>query len=71
VVGVFEGGALSPSAKALDAASGHALRDVLDRGDLGGECGTTLMLHKLPAIAAERVLLVGLGRERETTEAAY
>jgi hypothetical protein len=38
------------SARELDAASGHALRDVLKRGDLEGELGTTLLLHRVPKL---------------------
>jgi leucyl aminopeptidase len=71
VVGVYEGGKLSPSAMELDAASGHALNEVLSRGDLEGELGTTLLLTRIPNAASERVLLVGLGPEREFIESSY
>ncbi len=71
VVGVYEGRRLSPSALELDAASGHALDDVLKRGDLEGKPGTTLLLHDIAKVAAERVLLVGVGPEREVSESRY
>jgi leucyl aminopeptidase len=71
VVGVYEGGKLSPSATALDAASGHALEEALSRGDLDGELGTVLLLPGIPNVASERVLLVGLGPEREFVESSY
>ncbi|TFZ05738.1 leucyl aminopeptidase [Ramlibacter henchirensis] len=71
VVGVYEGRKLSPPAVELDTASAHALDDVIRRGDLEGELGTTLLLHALPKIASERVLLVGLGPEREFLEGSY
>jgi len=71
VVGVHEGGKLSPSALELDAASGHALNDALTRGDLEGELGTTLLLPRIPNVASERVLLVGLGPEQEFVESSY
>jgi leucyl aminopeptidase len=71
VVGVFDARKLSPSAQAIDDASRHYLAEVLRRGDLDGKLGTTLMLHKIPQIAADRVLLVGLGRERDFHESAY
>ena len=71
VVGVFEARKLSPSAQRIDEASRHYLTDVLRRGDLEGKLGTTLLLHNVPQIPADRVLLVGLGREREFQEAAY
>jgi leucyl aminopeptidase len=71
VVGIFDARKLSPSALAIDAASRHFISDVLRRGDHDGKLGTTLLLHKVPQIAADRVLLVGLGRERDFNESAY
>jgi len=71
VVGVFEGHKLSESAAALDSASGRYLTQVLKRGDLEGKPGSTLMLHHVPRIPAERVLLVGLGKEKDFNEAPY
>jgi leucyl aminopeptidase len=71
VVGVYQGRKLSPSGRALDDASGRALGDVLKRGDLDGELGTTLLLHGVANVAAERVLLVGLGRRREFREGSF
>ena len=70
VAGVYEGRKLSPSAKALDAASGNVIGGVLKR-DHDGELGTTLLLHEPGKLAAERVLLVGLGPEREFLESSY
>ena len=71
VVGVYEGGKLSPSAMALDAASGGALHEALSRGDLDGEIGTTLLLATMANTVAERVLLVGLGPEQDFVESSY
>ncbi|HZP87911.1 MAG TPA: leucyl aminopeptidase [Burkholderiales bacterium] len=71
VVGVYEGGKLSPSAMELDTATGHALIEALSRGDLEGELGTTLLLTRIANVAAERVLLVGLGVEHELIESSY
>ncbi|HXF80493.1 MAG TPA: leucyl aminopeptidase [Usitatibacter sp.] len=71
VVGVFEGRKLSASAQALDSASRKYVSEVLRRGDHEGKAGTTLLLQKVPHVPAERVLLVGLGRERAFAEAAY
>ena len=36
-----------------------------------GKAGTTLMLHKVPNTLCERVLLVGLGKEKELGERRY
>src|SRR4051812_26060390 len=71
VVGVYEGGKLSPSAIELDRASGHALDAAVSRGDLEGELGTVLLLTRIPNVASERVLLVGLGPEPEFVESSY
>jgi leucyl aminopeptidase len=64
-VGVFEGGKLSASARAIDVAAKHALSDLIAHGDMTGKASSTLLLHKLPGVAAERVLLVGLGKASE------
>ena len=71
VAGVYEGRRLSPSAMELDAASGRAIGRVLGRGDLDGGLGATLLLHDLPGLACERVLLVGLGPESGFQESGY
>jgi len=65
VVGVFEGGKLSTAAQIIDKVTKHALSDLITRGDMSGKSSSTLLLHKLPGVAAERVLLVGLGKASE------
>ncbi len=65
VVGVFDGGKLSKAGQALDKAAKHALSDLIARGDMTGKAASTLLLHKLTGITAERVLLVGLGKASE------
>ncbi|MCU1719527.1 leucyl aminopeptidase [Pseudomonas sp. 5P_3.1_Bac2] len=68
VVPVGEGGALGASAKAIDSASAGAISALLKRGDLAGKLGQTLLIHSLPALKAERVLLVGIGKDSELTD---
>ena len=68
VVGVFEPRKLSRPGAALDRAAKGYLSTVLRRGDLPGKLGTVLFLHNVPGAAADRVLLVGLGREAEFSE---
>jgi len=71
VVGVYESRKLSEAAAALDrAAKGH-LSDIVRRGDMEGKLGATLLLHNVPEILSDRVLLVGLGREREFRDKEY
>src|SRR5262245_33607684 len=71
VVGVYEGRKLSEAAQAIDKASRQYLSEVLRRGDLEGKLGSTLLLHSVRQVPADRVLLVGLGRERDFNESAF
>ena len=65
VVGIFDGGKLSDSAQILDKAAKHYISDIVARGDMTGKAATTLLLHKVPDVASERVLLLGLGKLAE------
>ncbi|MEK1842468.1 MAG: M17 family peptidase N-terminal domain-containing protein, partial [Pseudomonas sp.] len=65
VVAVGEGRKLGAVAKQLDELSGGTLSAVLKRGDLAGKVGQSLLLHSLPNLKAERVLLVGVGKDEE------
>ena len=65
IVGVFESRRLTPSAEVIDRVSDGFLSAITRRGDMDGEIGDTLLLHGVPNIQADRVLLVGLGKERE------
>src|SRR3990167_2706950 len=60
-VGVFENRKLSQAASALD--QNGAISAELKSGDLSGKAGSTLLLRRIDGVAAERVLLVGLGKE--------
>ncbi|ACT49488.1 MULTISPECIES: leucyl aminopeptidase [Methylovorus] len=71
VVGVFDTRKLSEAAVALDRAAEGYLTTVLARGDLDGKLGSSLMLHSVPGIASDRVLLVGLGKATEFKEREY
>jgi leucyl aminopeptidase len=71
VVGIFESRKLSLPAELLDNAARGYLSDLLRRGDMEGKAGSTLLLHKVPGTEAERILLVGLGKEREFREKEY
>lgn len=71
VVGVFESRKLSAPATDIDRASDGYLSEILRGGDMEGRAGSTLLLHKVPNILADRILLVGLGKERDFHEKAY
>ena len=63
VVAVFSGKRLSPAAQTIDKASRGLLSRVIKRGDINGNEGEALMLPDVPGVTAERVLLVGAGRQ--------
>ena len=71
VVGVFEDGTLDAAASRLDKASGKRLGQLIERGDLSGKAGSSLVLHDLPGTACARVLLVGLGKRDDFGDKAY
>ena len=71
IVGVYENGQLSPSARVLDKASKGYLRKILKRDDISGKTNQTLLLHDVPNVGATRVLLVGLGNEKSMSSAKY
>ncbi|OOE94321.1 leucyl aminopeptidase [Salinivibrio sp. AR647] len=71
VVGVFEPRRLSPVAEQLDKISDGYISALLRRGDLEGKPGQVLLLHHVPNVLSERVLLVGCGKERELGERQY
>ena len=65
VIGVTDGGPLSPAAAATDAASGGAISRMLDSRDIAVSIGKTTFIHKLDGVAAERVLVVGFGKDKK------
>ncbi len=82
VVGVYEPRRLSDAARQIDEVTGGRISSILRRGDLEGKLGQTLLLHNVPStlpngpstlegILADRVLLVGCGRERELGDFQY
>ncbi|MDR2244206.1 MAG: leucyl aminopeptidase [Burkholderiales bacterium] len=65
VVGVFDNRKLSFAAERVDRAARGYISDIVRRGDMEGRLGSTLLLYNVPNTLADRVLLVGLGRERD------
>ena len=65
VVGVFDNRKPSLSAELIDRASNGYVSEIIRRGDMEGKLGSVLLLHNVRGTLADRVLLVGLGKERE------
>jgi len=68
VIPVGEGRTLGETATAIDTACAGAISTLRKRGDLTGKLGQTLLAHNLPGLKAERVLLVGTGKDSELSD---
>lgn len=71
VVGVFDSRKLTLPAELIDKAAGGYLSDIVRRGDMEGKAGSTLLLHNVPGTLCDRVLLIGLGKEKDFREKEF
>ena len=71
VVGVYESRKLTLAAELLDKASDGYISGIVRRGDMEGKSGSTLLLQNVPGTLCERVLLVGLGKEKDFREKEF
>ncbi|MFL9924864.1 leucyl aminopeptidase [Herbaspirillum lusitanum] len=69
VVGVFENRKLTGAARALDKLG--AISNALKSGDISGKPGSTLLLRGVTGVAAERIVLVGLGAEETIADKSF
>lgn len=70
VVGVYADRTLGAAATALDAAAAGALSRAMEAGDFSGKADETLTVLAPAGLAARRVLLLGLGKPADLTQAA-
>ena len=71
LAGVHESRQLTPAARAIDDASDKYLSKLLRKGDMDGKIGQSLLLHNVPGIPAERLLLAGCGKEADLDDGQY
>ena len=71
VAGIYDKRRPSAAAERLDTASDGLLNSLMRRGDMDGKLGQSLLLHNVPGTLADRVLLIGCGRERELGDIQY
>jgi leucyl aminopeptidase len=71
VIGVFEPRKPSLAGEMIDRVANGYLSDIIRRGDMEGKLGSSLLLHNVPNTLCDRVLLVGLGKERDFRENEY
>ncbi len=65
VVGIHENGAMTATAAALDKIAGGHIATIVKSGDISGKQGSQLLLHGVPNLKAQRLLLVGCGKKGE------
>ena len=71
VVGVYDGGELTPSARRADEATEGALGQVLADGDLAPAGGSTALVHRPRGVPAKRVLLARLGARDDLDDRGF
>ena len=71
VVGIFEARKPTAACARFGEETQRFLMHILERGDMQGKAGTTLLLHHVPELPAERLLLIGLGKEKEFRDKEY
>ena len=71
IAGIYQDGQLTRAASALDHLSRGLVKKMIDRGDLSGKNGETVLINALPEGEIERILLVGLGKKDALSAKLY
>ena len=71
IVGVSEYRKLSKAAQVIDSISDGYLSTLIRRGDMDGKIGQSRVLHNVPNTLADRVMLVGCGKDKNLNERTF
>ncbi len=71
VVGLYEGGVFTSAAARVDGAAGGAIKRQVESGDITGKSGACTVLFAPAGVAAQRVLVVGLGAQKSFDAARF
>lgn len=71
VIGIYEGGKLTTSARRLDELSNGYIKTIIKRGDISGKPKQILVLHDVEGISARRVMLVGCGKLKQISDQQF
>jgi leucyl aminopeptidase len=71
VLPVYEGRVLATVTQAVDEAAKGAISAILKKGDFEGKSAQTLVLYGVAGVAADRVILLGMGKAEECGISAY
>jgi leucyl aminopeptidase len=71
VTAVFEDGSLPDIAAIIDKATRKSVSRLVSKGDIKGKKGESLLLQKTDGVRAQRILLVGAGKQKELDAKKY
>jgi len=71
IVGIYDRRNPTEAAETIDKSSDGVIGSIMRRGDMDGKLGRCLILHNVGGVFCDRILLVGLGKERDFDEAAF
>jgi leucyl aminopeptidase len=71
VLAIYDSGKLPANTAEVDEASGKLISKLVKQGDLKGNAGETTWLHHVDGVSADRILVIGCGKAKELTEAAF
>lgn len=71
ILPVFEPAKFPETTAKINKISADYISTVVKMGDIAGKFGQTLLLHKVPGINADRILLVGCGKESEFSDKLF
>ncbi len=71
VVGIFEDGELSPTAELLNTECNSLISNLIEQKDIEGKSGQSLLLHKVPGLSSNRLLIVGCGKKDKFDDKAF
>ncbi len=71
IIPVYQPRKLSQAGEEIDHISNGYLSTIIRRGDMDGKLGQTHALHNVPGTLADRVLLVGCGKEKNLNDQTH
>lgn len=71
IIAVSQPRKLSAAGQSVDKVSDEFLSKIIRKGDMDGKIGQSLLLHNVPGTLADRILLIGIGKEKELNERSF
>jgi len=71
ILGILEGQNLTKTGVIVNKATNQYINKLIKSDNFTGELGKTLLLHHIPGVAANKILLVGLGNKDEVDALAF